>query len=149
MSRPSGAPGPIQPADLRVLPRLILLQTRARLLLHLLPPDAFAAAALGPRRSRRSLHAAAADVARIGRITDWWMRRTRVGRAPCTLRAWCRMRLLRDEGLAASYCSGVRSGQDLDAHAWVEVDGHALFEPTPVDGWSVLLRLPPTPNVPR
>ena len=69
-------------------------------------------------------------LARIGGATDALLRRFRPTRTACLVRALVRYRLLRQEGLDASFVIGVRKGQDgaLKGHSWVILEGEAVME---------------------
>lgn len=78
----------------------------------------------GPARCTWSLE-------RIGRVTTLLLRDRPPIRATCLHRALIRFALLRASGHPVSFHLGLSDApvEPVEGHAWVELHGHALFEP--------------------
>lgn len=106
-----------------------------------------AGAPTGPADPMASRHAALARSARLARYADFWLRSLRTHN-PCLRRSLVLFPILRRTGLPVVFCLGVRNDRPLSpeeqvtGHAWLELDGRALFEPEGVAHYVPTFRYP-------
>ncbi|WP_295878547.1 lasso peptide biosynthesis B2 protein [uncultured Thiohalocapsa sp.] len=91
--------------------------------------------------------AALARATRLARYADFWLRSLRTHN-PCLRRSLVLFPRLRRAGLPVVFCLGVRNDRPLSpeeqvtGHAWLELDGRALFEPEGVAHYVPTFRYP-------
>lgn len=128
--------------DAAIAIEAVALRGHAKRWIESLPVDAWMRAA----DARVSGSTRVGSLADLDRVTDPVLRRWWPTRTTCLPRALARYVMARRRGVPVTFVMGVRevNGQ-LQAHAWIELDGEPVLEREPTD-YTVTWRHPEEPD---
>jgi len=131
-------------ADVWLVSRITLWAVMSPVLYRILPLPSFVQL-MTPSAPEKQLTPELLDRgARISSFVSFvaGRKKERIGRM-CLWRSILQYRFLRQAGIPAVFCVGVRkSGRDMEGHAWVEVEGRKYFDPREDTDFSVTFKSP-------